>query len=140
MAKKGTKIALTYFITIIVTLIIIGGICFMLFRQLTAPKEPDVTVPDISGLTSNEYVPDAENNKTALFIFDSEKRMSGCCFMLVRLIADERKMAIMPLPADTGAYVGGTEDSLYEFYRKGGAPQAVLAAENAVGVSIAKNI
>ena len=38
MAKKGTKIALTYFITIIVTLIIIGGICFMLFRYLTAPK------------------------------------------------------------------------------------------------------
>lgn len=136
MAKKGTKIALTYFITIMVTLIVIGGICFMLFRQLTAPKEPDVNIPDISGLMSDEYVPTAENNKTALFILDSEKRMSGCCFMLVRLIADERRMAIMPLPADTCAHVGGTEDSLYEFYRKGGAPQAVLAAENAVGLTI----
>lgn len=136
MAKKGTKIALTYFITIIVTLIIIGGICFMLFRQLTSPKEPDVAVPDISGLTPNEYVPTAENNKTTLFIFDSEKRMSGCCFMLVRLIADEQRMSIMPLPADTCAYVGGTEDSLYEFYRRGGAPQAVSAAENAAGLTI----
>lgn len=136
MAKKGTKIALTYFITIMVTLIIIGGICFMLFRQLTAPKEPDAKTPDIGELTANEYVPDASSNKTTLFIFDSEKRMSGCSFMLVRLIADEQRMAIMPLPADTCAHVGGTEDSLYEFYRRGGAPQAVSAAENAAGVKI----
>lgn len=136
MAKKGTKIALTYFITIMVTLIIIGGICFMLFRQLTAPKEPDAKEPDIGELTMDQYVPDASNNKTTLFIFDSEKRMSGCSFMLVRLIADEQRMAIMPLPADTCANVGGTEDSLYEFYRRGGAPQAVSAAENAVGVKI----
>ncbi|MDE5577533.1 MAG: hypothetical protein K2J11_09120, partial [Oscillospiraceae bacterium] len=112
MAKKGTKIALTYFITIMLTLIIIGGICFMLFRQLTAPKEPDAKAPDIAELTADQYVPDASNNKTTLFIFDSEKRMSGCSFMLVRLIADEQRMAIMPLPADTCAHVGGTEDRL----------------------------
>lgn len=136
MAKKGTKIALTYFITIMLTLIIIGGICFMLFRQLTAPKEPDAKAPDMAELTADRYVPDASNNKTTLFIFDSEKRMSGCSFMLVRLIADEQRMAIMPLPADTCANVGGTEDSLYEFYRRGGAPQAVSAAENAAGLKI----
>lgn len=136
MAKKGTKIALTYFITIMATLIIIGGICFMLFRQLTAPKEPNAKAPDMEELTADQYVPDASNNKTTLFIFDSEKRMSGCSFMLVRLIADEQRMSIMPLPADTCAFVGGTEDSLYEFYRRGGAPQAVSAAENAVGLKI----
>lgn len=137
MAKKGTKIALTYFITIIVTLIIIGGICFMLFRYLTAPKEPDASVePNIERLVADEYVPTSANNKTTLFIFDSEKRLSGCCFLIVRMIADEQRLVIMPVPADTYAYIDGTEDSLYEFYRKGGAPQAVSAAENAVGVKI----
>lgn len=137
MAKKGTKIALTYFITIIVTLIIIGGICFMLFRYLTDPKEPDAgSEPNIERLVAEEYVPTSANNKTTLFIFDSEKRLSGCCFLIVRMIADEQKMIIMPVPADTYAYANGTEDSLYEFYRKGGAPQAVSAAENAIGIKI----
>ncbi len=137
MAKKGTKIALTYFITIIVTLIIIGGICFMLFRYLTDPKEPDTgSEPNIERLVAEEYVPTSANNKTTLFIFDSEKRLSGCCFLIVRMIADEQKMIIMPVPADTYAYANGTEDSLYEFYRRGGAPQAVSAAENAIGIKI----
>lgn len=137
MAKKGTKIALTYFITIIVTLIIIGGICFMLFRYLTDPKEPDAgSEPNIERLVAEEYVPTSANNKTTLFIFDSEKRLSGCCFLIVRMIADEQKMIIMPVPADTYAYANGTEDSLYEFYRRGGAPQAVSAAENAIGIKI----
>ncbi|MCM1022488.1 MAG: LCP family protein [Prevotella sp.] len=137
MAKKGTKIALTYFITIIVTLIIIGGICFMLFRYLTEPGEPQETaVPDIERLVSDEYVPSASDSKTTLFIFDSEKRLSGCCFMIVRMIADEQRLVVMPIPADTCAKVNGTEDSLYEFYRRGGAPQAVSAAENAVGVTV----
>lgn len=137
MAKKGTKIALTYFITIIVTLIIIGGICFMLFRYLTDPKEPNAgSEPNIERLVAEEYVPTSANNKTTLFIFDSEKRLSGCCFLIVRMIADEQKMIIMPVPADTYAYANGTEDSLYEFYRRGGAPQAVSAAENAIGIKI----
>lgn len=137
MAKKGTKIALTYFITIIVTLILIGGICFMLFRRLTAPKEPDSSgVPDIERLAADEYVPSETNNKTTLFIFDSEKRFNGCSFMIVRMIADEQRIAVMPLPSDTCAYVNGTEDSLYEFYRRDGAPKAVSAAENAVGIKI----
>lgn len=137
MAKKGTKIALTYFITIIITLIIIGGICFMLFRYLTAPKEPDAAAePGIERLVAEEYVPTSVNNKTTLFIFDSEKRLSGCCFLIVRLIADEQRMVIMPVPADTYAYADGTEDSLYEFYRRGGTPQAVAAAENAAGIQI----
>lgn len=137
MAKKGTKIALTYFITIMVTFIIIGGICYMLFRELTAPKKQEEDIPDIERMTTaDSYVPSAENNKTTLFIFDSEKRSSGCSFMVIRMIADEQRLVVMPLPSDTYAYVNGTEDSLYEFYRKGGTAQAVLAAENALGVKM----
>ncbi len=137
MAKKGTKIALTYFITIVMTFIIIGGICFFLFRELTKPEEQSSDLPEIDQMVNtNEYVPSAENNKTTLFIFDSAKRMSGCCFMVVRFIADERRLVIMPIPADTYANVNGTEDSIYEFYRKGGAPQAAAAAGNAAGISV----
>lgn len=137
MAKKGTKIALTYFITIIMTFVIIGGICFFLFRELTMPEEESSDLPEIDQMVNTEeYVPSAENNKTTLFILDSAKRMSGCSFMVIRFIADERRLVVMPIPADTCADVNGTEDSIYEFYRKGGAPQAVSAVENAAGISI----
>lgn len=135
MAKKGTKIALTYFITIIVTFVIIGGICFLLFREITSPKPDEEAIPDVNQLSeADKYVPSADNNKTSLFIFDSEKRMNGCCFMMIRMIAEEQKIVIMPIPSDTYAYLNGTVDSIYEFYRKGGASQAVLAAENATGI------
>ncbi len=137
MAKKGTKIALTYFITIIVTLVVIGGICYMLLKEITSPQEQKTEIPELE-LTADtsSYVPSAENNKTTLFIFDSAKRLSGCCFLVVRMIADEQRLVLMPLPADTYAEIDGKADSIYEFYRKGGAPQAVTAAENAAGIDI----
>ncbi len=137
MASKGTKIALTYVITILVTLVIIGGIGLLLLKEIMAPKEDDT--PDFQleqMVTIDDYVPSPENNKTTLIIFDSEKRMSGCTFMLVRMIADERYLTIMPLPSDTYSKVGSTEDSIYEFYRLGGTAEAVNAVEAATGVEI----
>lgn len=56
--------------------------------------------------------------------------------MLVRTAATERKLVLMPLPADTAATLDGTENSLYEFYRLGGAQKAVSAAENCTGTKI----
>lgn len=138
MAKKGTKIALTYFITIIVTLVVIGGVGALLLKYILDPPEkeklPDADTEQL--LFGNEYTPSFENNKTSLFIFDSEKRMSGCCFMVVRMAATERKLMFMPLPADTYANVNGEENSLYEFYRTGGTAAAVKAAEAATGVKM----
>ncbi|MBQ8786140.1 MAG: LCP family protein [Oscillospiraceae bacterium] len=137
MASKGAKIALTYLITIIVTLLVIGGIGFMLLKEIMAPKEeskPDFQLEQMA--TVDDYVPVADNNKTTLIIFDSEKRMSGCSFMLVRMIAEERHITIMPIPADTYAKVGSTEDSIYEFYRLGGTADAVEAVESAANLEI----
>lgn len=138
MARKGAKIALTYFITIIVTLIVIGGVGAFLLKSLLDPPEkerlPETNTEQL--LLGSEYAPTIENNKTTLFIFDSEKRMSGCCFMVVRMAATERKLMFMPLPADTYANVSGEENSLYEFYRTGGTAAAVKAAEAATGVKM----
>ena len=136
MAKKGTKIALTYFITIIVTLFIIGGIGLLLLNEImSSEKEDNVPSVELEQLVElEEYVPSVQNNKTTLIIFDSEKKMSGCCFMLVRMIASEGHMVIMPVPADTYANVDGSENSLYEFYRLGGTADAVKAVESATGI------
>ncbi len=137
MASKSTKIALTYIITILITLVVIGGIGYMLLQRIMAPKQD--TTPDFQleqMVTIEDYVPSPENNKTTLIIFDSERRMDGCTFMLVRMLADERYLTVMPLPSDTYAKVGSTEDSIYEFYRLGGTSEAVSAVEAATGVKI----
>lgn len=137
MAKKSTKIALTYFITIIVTFIVIGGLGYLLLQYLQNPDAGGAQEVTISPMEEQAgYVPAEENNVSTLFIFDSEKRLTGTCFMLVRTAATERKLVLMPLPADTSATLDGTENSLYEFYRLGGAKKAVSAAENCTGTKI----
>lgn len=137
MAKKSTKIALTYFITIIVTFVVIGGLGYLLLEYLQNPPADSAEEVTIMPLDNQEgYVPAEGNNVSTLFIFDSEKRLSGTCFMLARTVATERKLVLMPLPADTAAKLDGTENSLYEFYRLGGAKKAVSAAENCTGTKI----
>lgn len=137
MASKGTKIALTYLITIILTLVIIGGIGYWVLEQVMAPKEEEKPAVQLEQMmTADDYVPVFEDNKTTLIIFDSEKRMSGCSFMLARMIAQERYITVMPIPSDTYAKVGSTEDCIYEFYRLGGINDAVEAVEAATGVEV----
>ena len=136
MAKKGVKIAITYVITILLTLLIIGGICYLMLDRMFNPQQKAITPdPDQIG-TENSYIPAADNNKTSLFIFDSEKRMSGCCFMVVRMIATEQRIVFMPVPADTCARLDGEENSIYEYYRMSGTNKAVHAAEAALGIDI----
>lgn len=136
MAKKSSKLALTYFITIIFTLLIIGGVCVLMMKYLLYPDSGASGNADNPVIMEDEYVPPAEHDKTTLIIFDSAKRMSGCCFMLVRTYAAERSLVLIPIPADTYARVEGSENSIYEFYRTGGTKKAVSAAENALKLNI----
>lgn len=137
MAKKSSKIALTYFITIIVTFIVIGGLCYLLLQYLQNPPKDDEGEIDIVQVNEQEeYSPTEENNKSMLFILDSERRLSGSCFMLARAVSTERRIVLMPIPADTAAYLDGTENSIYEFYRLGGSKKAVSAVEQCTGTKI----
>lgn len=139
MARKSAKIAVTYVVTILMTLLIIGGIGYLLLQNILDPKEEDKKRPSIepiADISSEEYVPSADDSKTALFIFDSEKRLSGCCFLIVRMSADERRLILMPVPANTYAEADGTSDSIYEFYRTGGTANAVKAIETLMNIKI----
>ena len=137
MAKKSTKIALTYFITICVTLLLIGGLCVFLLGDIMNPdtnKTPSVELEQMG--SGSGYVPTVNDNKTTLFIFDSQKKMTGTCFMLVRMVASESQLVLMPIPADTYASPDGTENSIYEFYRTGGSAKAVQAVESAMDIKV----
>ena len=138
MAKKSSKIAITYIVTILATFLIIGGICYLLLERVLNPAPKQQSLPSIEPVISaaEEYVPSPKDSRTTLFIYDSEKRLSGSCFVVVRMIADDRNIAIMPIPADTAAKVNGTTNSIYEFYRTGGTGRAVSAAESALNIDI----
>ena len=140
MSKKGVKIATTYFITILVSLVVIGGggYFIIMYYLNTDIKENDITPLRTSAVNSADYAPTYEDNLTALFIFDSEKRFDGVCFVAVRVLPADGRVVVMPIQSDTYAEVNGKANTIYEFYRLGGTGDAVRAAENALGITVDK--
>lgn len=142
MAKRSAKVALTYVITIVATLVIIGGIGFYLLEHFVlAPREKKIEEVPIDQLVNDsEYIPVDSDKRTILLILDAEKRQTASCFMLIRFLPVEKQFVLMPLPSNTEASVDGKTDTIYEFYRNGGTKAAVSAAENCTGVTVDKYI
>ena len=143
MSKRTAKIAATYFITIFVALLVIGGTGFFLLRPyLTDSGVKD----DLSGIkpdgsqtvttASEEYAPSYADSKTVLAIYDAEKRSSAVCFVLARFVPAENKLVIVPLQSDIRAEADGKVNTIYEFYRLGGASDAKKAITAATGIEI----
>ena len=143
MSKRTAKIAATYFITIFVALLVIGGTGFFLLRPyLTDSGVKD----DLSGIkpdgsqtvttASEEYAPSYADSKTVLAIYDAEKRSSAVCFVLARFVPAENKLVIVPLQSDIKAEADGKANTIYEFYRLGGASDAKKAITAATGIEI----
>lgn len=109
----------------------------LLQYMLDPPRNTDDEAAEIDRIGAEAgYTPTEADNKTSLIIFDSEKRMSGSCFMIARMIPTERRLVFMPIPADTCARLDGTENSIYEYYRMSGSQKAVKAAEAIFGTEI----
>lgn len=140
MSKKSVKIATTYFVTIIISLLLIGGGgYFVITSYLNSDNEENALQPLTTAATRPEdYEPYAEDCQTVLFIYDSEKRMDGVCFVLTRFIPTENRVVIMPLQSDIYSEIDGRSNSLYEFYRLGGTADAVKAVENAAKITVDK--
>lgn len=139
MSKKGAKIALTYFITIIASLVIIGGAAFIVLSKVMAEDDPGIAAVEVTTTAdSGVYAPTELENRTALFILDAGNKRTSTCFVLARLLPTETKVVIVPLQSDTLCSVNGTEDTLYELYRAGGGQYAKRAVEAACGLSVDK--
>lgn len=142
MAKKSAKVAVTYIVTILITLIITGGICWYILDSMlfSEKKKEDNGINLDKMVSSQEYEASDADNRTVLLILDAEKRESGSCFLIARFLAAEEQVVFLPLPSNTKAENGGTEDTLYNFYRNGGSAAAVKAVESCTGVKIDKYI
>ncbi len=139
MAKNSTKIVLTYVITMISAFVIIGGAVIYLITKIEnkpnnpAPSETEAVIGSPS---QYGYIPEAADNQTLFFIVDTEKRQTASCFLLVRFLATDGKVIIVPVQSDLLCTVDGTQNSLYEFYRTGGSKEAVSAIESAAGITV----
>lgn len=140
MAKRSVKVAVTYTVTILITLLIAGGICYYLFDRVLFGEKETEEVPDSLTIASSGYEPSASDDRTVLLILDAEKRQTASCFVLARFLSPEKQLVIIPLPSNTCVSLDGTDDTLYNFYRNGGSTAAVSAVESATEVSADKYI
>lgn len=144
MAKKSAKIAATYFITIILSLVLVGTVGYFALNAYlngdtgSGIKPAGDDVQDPYAALSDEYVPSYSHSQTLLFIYEPEKRQTATCFVLARFVPMDSKVVIVPLQTDICVEVDGKVNTLYEFYRLGGTADAVKAVEKALGVSVEK--
>lgn len=146
MAKKSSKILLTYIITIVLTLLIAGGVCYFAFSSILFGKNDNDTNTSAENIglqpmtVVGDYTPSSEDARTVLLILDAEKRESGSCFLVARFIPTEEQFVFLPIPSSTSVSSGDGNDTLYNIYRNGGTKKAVTAVESCLGISIDKYI
>lgn len=147
MAKKSSKVILTYIITIVLTLIITAGICYVAFSSILfggkndKEEETPANSIELQPMTVlGDYTPSAEDARTVLLILDAEKRESGSCFLIARFVPTEEQFVFLPIPSNTSISSGEGEDTIYNIYRNGGTKKAVEAAESCFGLKIDKYI
>lgn len=145
MAKKKTKIAVTYFVTILVSLGLIGTVgYFALTAYLdSSNKKQDSSIKPaevINTQNQDEYEPSLLDARTVLVAYEPEKRLTASCFILARFLPTENKLVLMPLQSDICTVVDGTSNTLYEFYRLNGITGAVRAVESALDIHVDKYI
>lgn len=129
--KKGS-IALPFLITIIIGLLIIGGIALFLYNYFGLNKEKELSEPIPRDITTATY----DDSHTILFILDTPESKCQSTFMLMRSIPLEKKLLFVGLPANTISVLNGQQASLKDSYSRGGAPSAVEFTENTLGIEI----
>ncbi|MDY3792491.1 MAG: LCP family protein [Oscillospiraceae bacterium] len=142
MSKRSAKIAATYFLTIIISLLLIGGGGY-LFITKYLEKEPetdgmdDIVMQDSSAQNA-EYAPVFGDGRTVLFIYEAEKSQTSTSFLLARFAPADNKAVLVPLQTDIACELNGTANTLYEFYRLGGTTEAKKAVEKFTGLTVDK--
>lgn len=146
MSKRTSKVALTYILTIIFTLVAAALVCGYAFSSLLSDGGNDDSVSDdeivqLEPMTVlGSYEPTAKDSKTLLLILDAEKRESGSCFLIARFLPTEKKVVLLPLPSNTLVADGEENSTLYNVYRNNGTKKTVSAVEACLNISVDKYI
>ena len=141
MAKRRSNLGLVYFSIVLISIALVGGASyFMINHYLHGSSTEDIEEGTETSAPSDQYVPSVLDNETTLFILDAEKRSSGTCFVLTRLLPEECRLVIVPIQSDTAASLNNDSGTLYDLYRNGGASAAVHSVEVMFGVKVDKYV
>lgn len=140
MSKRSAKIAATYFITIIMSLLLIGGGGYLFITKYLSDEPETDGMDDIvlqdSSVNNEEYVPVFGDGRTVLFIYEAEKSQTSTSFLLARFAPADNKAVLVPLQTDIACELDGNANTLYEFYRTGGTYEAKRAVEKFTGLTV----
>lgn len=139
MSKRSAKIAATYFLTIIISLLLIGGIGYLVITKYLDREPEEKGMDDIiqdAAAGSEEYVPQLGDGRTLLIIYESEKKQTSTSFVLARFAPADNKAVLVPLQTDIACEMDGVSNTLYEFYRLGGTADAKRAVEKFTGLTV----
>ena len=140
MSKRSAKIAATYFLTIIISLVLIGGGGYLVISKYLNSSSDKSSIDNIvidDGASQNaEYSPVFGDGRTVLFIYEAEKSQTSTSFLLARFAPADNKAVLVPLQTDIACELDGTANTLYEFYRLGGTSSAKRAVEKFTGLTV----
>jgi len=143
MSKKGVKIATTYFVTIFISLILIGGVGFyFLHSYLYGSDDEDDTssVKNTLSATTGEYTPDPIDDRTVLGIYSGGQKETSMCLILFRYMPSEAKVMLVPLQPDITVNYNGEQKNLYNVYGTAGSAQVVRCVEDVLGIGVEKYV
>ena len=146
MAKKSSKVILTYIITIVFTLIVTTIVCYFAYSKVFSGDDKNKSADPADNIQLEpmtilgDYTPSIEDARTVLLILDAEKRESGSCFLVARFLPTENQFVFLSIPSNTSVTLGEEEDTIYNIYRNGGTKKAVTAAETCLNLKIDKYI
>ncbi|HAJ97236.1 MAG TPA: hypothetical protein DCO72_05820 [Ruminococcus sp.] len=128
--KKQGHVAISFLVSFLLGILVIGGIAMYLFQNLGINQQ------EIVQMKTNVTKPTEEDNSTILFVLNEENDPIQYTFMIARLIPMDKKMALFAFPANMLAVVDGRQDTLAGFFTQSGIQAAKTAIENESGISI----
>lgn len=130
--KKKGRIAVPYIVTIIISLIIIGGAALFIYNYFELGREEEL--PELVGGTSTSITYD--DSHTVLLILDTPEEASPQTFVLMRSVPMNKTLMLVGIPANTVGSSGGRQMRLNEIYTNSGAAGTMDFLEQILDVDI----
>ena len=128
--KKRGHVAIPFLLTLVLGIVVLGGIAMYLFGRLGINQERTVE------WNSTVVKPTAADNMTILFVLHEEEDPKPLTFMVARLLPAQKHILFISFPENMLAVVDGRQDTLSGFFNSGGIVDVEKAIESEAGIHI----
>lgn len=127
--KSQAPIALVYFSTMVIFLVILGSIALIFMKNLVLePKKS-------SSVSISDNTPTDKNYQTFFYMVKDDKNNLETA-MLARFLPADGKLMLVPLSPYTLITHGGSNQTMAQIFKSGGAPDTTSALGETLGISI----